>query len=53
MLKVSVDLIRPDIRSHRNNGSRGAMLANVHGCRNTIEPRHNNVHEHQVEMIPA
>lgn len=53
VLKVSIDLVRPNIRGHSDDRSRWTMLANIHGCRHAIETRHNNVHEHHIEMITA
>jgi hypothetical protein len=29
------------------------VLTNVHGCRHTVKSRHDDVHEHQVKVIPA
>lgn len=53
MLEIAIHFIWSDVRSHCNDWYRGAMLANIHGCRDTVETGHDNIHEHHVEVISA
>jgi hypothetical protein len=51
MLKVTVDLVGSDVRRHSDNRDSRAVLSDVHGGRDTIQLRHDDVHEDHVEMI--
>jgi hypothetical protein len=51
MLKITVDLIGSNIRCHSDNRDSRTVLPDVHGGRDTIQLRHDDVHKDHVEMI--
>ncbi len=51
MFEISIDFVRTNIRSHGNNRGRRALLSYIHAGRDTIELRHDNVHENQVKVL--
>ena len=51
MFEITVNLIRSDIRRHSDDGDGRAVLSDVHGGRDTIQLRHDDVHEDHVKVI--
>ena len=47
MRKVHGNVVTSNIRRHGHDGSH-VKLSNQMACRNAIEVRHDNVHEHQI-----
>lgn len=46
-----MDFLRSNIRRHGNDWDCGMNLADVHGCRYTIQTRHYDVHEDHIEPL--
>lgn len=47
MLEIKLNVVTPDIRCHGDN-RRPIKLANKMTCRNTVQIRHNDIHQNQV-----
>lgn len=51
MFEITVNLVGSDIRCHSDDGDGGTVLSDVHGGRDTIQLRHDDVHKDHVKVI--
>lgn len=53
MFKIAVYLIRTNVGCHGDDWRRWTVLSDIHCGRDTIEFRHDNVHEDEIKVVPA
>lgn len=51
MLKVAIHFLRSNVGRHGNDRDCRVGIANVHGGRNTIHARHDDIHKHHVKVV--
>ena len=53
MFKIAVYLIRTDVGCHGDDWCRWTVLSDIHCGRDTIELRHDDVHEDEIKVVPT
>jgi hypothetical protein len=51
--EVHVNVISSDIRSHGDDGDVRSNLSYKDSCGNTVQVRHDDIHQNQIELIVA